>query len=65
MVLDSDVLSLGDHKEMRATNSITLQFPKYKLSLLKRRAKSMGLSLSAYCTKLIRQELKRRGYLKD
>ena len=60
-----DLFSLGNQKEMKATNSITLQFPRYKLSLLKCRAKSMGLSLSAYCAKLIRQELERQGYLKD
>jgi hypothetical protein len=59
------LFSLGNKNEMKGTDSMTLQFPGYKLSLLKCRAKSMGLSLSAYCAKLIRQELMRQGYLKD
>jgi hypothetical protein len=59
------LFSPGNKNEMKATDSITLQFPGYKVSLLKCRAKSMGLSLSAFCAKLIRQELKRQGYLKD
>ena len=49
---------------MKTTTSITLEFPKGMLPLLKRRAKSMGLSLSAYFAKLLREELKRQGYLK-
>ena len=51
-------------RKVKTTKTITLQLPKHMLPLIKRRAKSMGLSLPAYCTELLRQELKRQGYLK-
>ena len=51
-------------RKVKTTKTITLQFPMHMLPLLKCRAKAMGLSLSAYFTKLLREELKRRGYLK-
>ena len=51
-------------RKVKTTKTITLQFPTHMLPVLKCRAKAMGLPLSAYFTKLLREELKRRGYLK-
>jgi predicted DNA binding CopG/RHH family protein len=56
--------ALSVTRKVKTTKTITLQLPKHMLPLIKRRAKSMGLSLPAYCAELLRQELKRQGFLK-